>query len=57
MVTKENQRFLLVCKVMDDIVRLIATELRRVKNPKTVNRIKQDIMNLVFDTLNEEQDL
>jgi hypothetical protein len=57
MVTKENQRFLLVCKVMNDIVRLIATELRRVKNPKTVNRIKQDIMNLVFDTLNEEQDL
>jgi hypothetical protein len=57
MVTKENQRFLLVCKVMKDIVRLIATELRRVKNPKTVNRIKQDIMNLVFDTLNEEQDL
>jgi hypothetical protein len=39
------------------IFRLIATELRRVKNRKTVNRIKQDIMNLVFDTLNEEQDL
>jgi hypothetical protein len=39
------------------IFRLIATELRRVKNPKTVNRIKQDIMNLVLDTLNEEEDL